>query len=114
MTRITYTISVKKWWGWRSYRVHNHVAEAVGSTAWWVLTLTDGSVLTIPDIGSKQVLIHPDFKHENERVKAEHHAIDEQARQRAHEIVRAQLPPLNGLSRPMVATGFVSQVPPVQ
>lgn len=90
MSRMTYTISVKRWYGWQSFKVHSHVNEAVGATAWCVLNLTDGSVLTIPDIGSKQIRVHADFKKENERVAAERKELD----LRASELVRQQLPPV--------------------
>lgn len=107
MSRMLYTISVKKWWGWKSYRVHRHVAETVGDTAWWVLDLVDGSVLTIPDIGRKQVLVHPDFAAENERVQTERRTLEQQAQARANEIVRSHmappLPPNGHLMGKMVA-----------
>lgn len=65
--QITYTIGIKGrfFGGWKEYRVHNHVREG----DWLVLSMPDGSTLTVPDIGKKWIKVYPDLMTEREKIK---------------------------------------------
>ncbi len=114
MSKPVYTLSVQGRFGlgWTQYRVTNHQVEPDGNGAWLVLTLLDGSTITVPGIDKRPFRVHADYaetkgeiqglkliaQEELDRVRQEALAA---ARQEVRAAVAAATPPQAYPSRPV-------------
>lgn len=75
ITALSYTVGVKRTFlpGYTKYHVLKHDNETVGNTTRLNLHCIDGSIVGIPDIAQKQIILYSNFNtavHTQRRIKA--------------------------------------------
>lgn len=72
MAPMQYTVTVGRWPFRKTYQVRGHQNEDLGGIHRLVLTLTDGTLVCIPDIARAHVVFGADFATERARIDREH------------------------------------------
>lgn len=63
MLEFSYTIGIKRRFlpFYQKYKVLGHKTEMLGQSGRLVMTMVDGSTLTIPEIGKRFLRVYPDY-----------------------------------------------------
>jgi len=71
ITAIAYTVGIRRKLGFffRRYKVIGHQNESLGDSVRLILRLVDGSVLIIPEITKKSVIVYPDYTNAAENLR---------------------------------------------